>query len=426
MDTDNLPLAVGGTAVALILVAFFGLATFVVAGLSRGRYQHLLEEEPERAKPIGDLLERQAQYQLTFGAARTLAVAAAAFCGALILPWLDETGQVILAVGLALGLLLASHVLPRTIASGHAEDVAAGLAAPLRVSALVLSPLSWLIVRLVSLRARIGPHGQGGEAEARPTQEELRDIIGERVVEEGELEMIDSIFEMEETTARETMVPRMDVVALPTTATARQALDTIMAHGFSRLPVFDATIDNVVGILYAKDLFPVLLAGGLGESVRKYLRPAYFIPESKKVDELLSELQSRRVHIAIVVDEYGGTAGLVTIEDLLEEIVGEIQDEFDVEEDKIVSGPEGEATFDATVSIADVNDTLDLDLEGEEVETIGGLVYERLGKVPVAGDEVVADGAKIAVVSTTGRRIRRVKVTRDDAAASRGDTAASQ
>jgi magnesium and cobalt exporter, CNNM family len=426
LDTDSLPLAVAGTAVSLVLVGFFALSAFVVAGLTRGRYQHLLEEDPERAKPIADLLEGQAEYQLAFGSARTLAVAAAAYCGAVILGWLTEGGQFALVIGLAFALLVASHVLPRAMVAGHSEDVAAGLALPMRIAGALLSPLTWLVVRLVGLRARLGPHGRGGEAEARPTQEELRDIIGERVVEEDELEMIDSIFEMEETTAREIMVPRMDMEALPTTATARQALDAVMAHGYSRLPVFDGTVDNVVGILYAKDLFPVVLAGELGEPVRKFLRPAYFIPESKKVDELLSELQSRRVHIAIVVDEYGGTAGLVTIEDLLEEIVGEIQDEFDFEEDKIVSESEGEATFDATVSIDDVNDTLDLDLEAEGVETIGGLVYERLGKVPVVGDELAVDGARISVVATTGRRIRRVKVVREDAADSPADSAAAR
>ena len=205
-------------------------------------------------------------------------------------------------------------------------------------------------------------------------------------------------------------MPRMDIVAVESGATVRDAVDRIEASGYSRLPVYKGTIDHILGLTYAKDLLGVLAAGRSEDPVDDYLREPSVVPESKPVVELLQELQSSKVHIAIVVDEYGGTAGLVTIEDMLEEIVGEIQDEYDAEEAKIVHGAEGEATFDATVSLHDVNEALGTQLESTDVDTIGGLVYEQLGKVPKVGDTVAADSATVVVTATTGRRIRKVRV----------------
>lgn len=412
MGADSFALGAAIAVLSLLALGFFAVGGFVVSGLTRGRYLRLLEEAPELAQPIGDFVERQSYYQLAFGAARTISVVLATYGATLLDPSLNELGVVVLWACLVASLLLSAHVLPRLAVGTRFEEVARALSLPIRLAGVALAPLAFLLHAVLGLRVRLDHRATGAGEASKPASEELRDLIGERVVEESEREMIDGIFELEETTAREIMVPRMDVAALPRKATVKDALDIVIGQGYSRLPVYDLTIDNVVGVLYAKDLFPVVLTGGLGEEVGKHLRPAYFIPESKKIDDLLAELQARRVHIAIVVDEYGGTAGLVTIEDLLEEIVGEIQDEFDAEEDKIVAGAEGEAIFDATVSIDDVNQTLGLVLEGEEVDTIGGLVYEKLGKVPLVGDELVVDGATISVVSTSGRRIRRVRVSR--------------
>jgi len=224
--------------------------------------------------------------------------------------------------------------------------------------------------------------------------------------------MIDNILELEETTVREVMVPRPDIVALPAAATVRGAVDTFVREGYSRLPVYRDTIDDIVGILYGKDLLPLSVSGRLDDQVGDFVRPAYFVPESKRTGDLLRELQAKRVHIAIVVDEYGGTAGMVTIEDALEEIVGEIQDEFDTEEQKIVKVGDGEALVDGGVTIADANEELDLDLAAEEVDTIAGLVNEKLGRIPVVGDKVRLDHALVTVVSASGRRVTRVRVKR--------------
>jgi CBS domain containing-hemolysin-like protein len=232
--------------------------------------------------------------------------------------------------------------------------------------------------------------------------------------------MIDNILELEDVSVREIMVPRPDVVAVTVSTTIREAVEVFVREGYSRVPVYRESIDDVVGILYAKDLFPYVVDNRVDDRVGELVRPANFVPESKKCDDLLRELQQQRVHIAIVVDEYGGTSGLVTIEDLLEEIVGEIQDEFDVEEQKIVPEGDGSAIVDGSASIDDVNDALSLDLTTEEVDTIGGLVYEKLGRVPVVGDQVRVDRTELTVVGAHGRRVTRVRVNRLDNGSTNG------
>jgi putative hemolysin len=209
------------------------------------------------------------------------------------------------------------------------------------------------------------------------------------------------------------MVPRIDIVAAPASSTVRGLLDRIIESGHSRIPIHEDNIDNITGVVYAKDLLRHLRDGSQDAPVQSLAREPSFVPEAKKVDELLHEMQHKRVHLAIVVDEYGGTAGLISIEDLIEEIVGEIQDEYDVEEAMIEEVSDSEAVFDARVSIRDVNDTLDLEIDDEDFDTLGGLLYHELGKVPSVGDEVRVDSARVTVLTTTGRRVRKVRVTRD-------------
>ncbi len=233
------------------------------------------------------------------------------------------------------------------------------------------------------------------------------------IIEEDEKEMIYSIFELGETLAREVMVPRIDIIAVESKTPIQQALDLILEKGHSRIPVYEETIDNIIGLLYAKDLLGHLRDGDAAVALHDILRPAYFIPETKKVDELLQDLQQRKVHMAIVVDEYGGTAGLVTIEDLVEEIVGEIQDEYDAEEPFIEVISNDEFIFNARVDLDDVNKLMNVELPSERYNTLGGFIYSQLGKVPKVGDEILFDGIKIAVLSVVGRRIKKVKVNRE-------------
>jgi CBS domain containing-hemolysin-like protein len=208
------------------------------------------------------------------------------------------------------------------------------------------------------------------------------------------------------------MVPRIDVAALSVTASIDEAVAVFVEKGFSRLPIYEESVDNIVGVLYAKDFLPFLLMGERPESLREVARPPYFIPEGKKVDELLTELRQTKVHIAIVVDEYGGTAGIVTVEDLLEEIVGEIEDEYDVASTPIERLGEDEVVVDARVTVDALNELFDVNIEDEDYDTVGGLVYHILGKMPGAGDSLSVDGLDLQVVSVMGRRIKKVRVSR--------------
>jgi CBS domain containing-hemolysin-like protein len=211
---------------------------------------------------------------------------------------------------------------------------------------------------------------------------------------------------------REVMIPRVDIACLEDSATLDEALDRIIARGHSRIPVYHETIDQIVGILYAKDLLPWMRAGRGDLSLTALLRAAHFVPETMKVDALLKDLQARKVHLAIAVDEYGGTAGLVTIEDVLEEIVGEIQDEYDVELPPVQVVGQGELIVDARVLIDDINSLAGLELESDESDRIGGVVFERLGRVPRQGDEIeVGEGVMIRVLSVEGLRPRRLRIS---------------
>ena len=224
--------------------------------------------------------------------------------------------------------------------------------------------------------------------------------------------MIKGIFSFGDTVVSEVMIPRVDIVALQEDATLDMALDVAIANGHSRIPLYHETIDRIVGVLYVKDLLPALRASEHHLSLTDLLRPPYFVPETMKVDALLKDLQTRKVHLAIAVDEYGGTAGLVTIEDLIEEIVGEIQDEYDVEEPSMQHIGEGELIVDARVPIDDINDITGLQLSSAESDRIGGMVFEQLGRVPRIGDQInLGDGVLVTVLSMEGLRQRQLRIT---------------
>ena len=248
---------------------------------------------------------------------------------------------------------------------------------------------------------------EGGEPMI-PVEEEIAD----EPLERHERAMIHAILHLDETPVRELMVPRVDVISVDVTTPLDDAVQLILDSGHSRLPVHEEGKDNIVGILYSRDL---LWAGArkshtASPALRDLMRPAFFVPESKRVDEMLTEFQERRVHMAIIVDEYGGVAGIVTIEDLLEEIVGEIQDEFDADEPVIERGPSGEAVVDARMPVDEFNTEFSTDISPEGFDTLGGLLYARLGKIPEPGDVVNENGLRLQVITTTGRRIKRVRV----------------
>ena len=290
----------------------------------------------------------------------------------------------------------------------HPERAGTLLAPIISLFVLLLRPVSGLINLLV--RPIIGQRS----GNVLVSEEELKMLVNvgeeEGVIEHTERQMIEGILVFGDTLVREIMVPRVDINALSSTMTVGEALGTVMEAGHSRIPVYHETIDNVIGILYVRDLLPLLRDGHLGRKIVDVVRPVYYVPETMKVDDLLRNLQTRKVHLALVVDEYGGTAGLATIEDVLEEIVGEIQDEYDHEEPTITQVDSNTWIADARVSLDDVNDHTGLHLATEEVDSLGGLVYEQLGSIPKVGDTVEMGDVTITVQSVQGLRPAKLEI----------------
>jgi len=251
------------------------------------------------------------------------------------------------------------------------------------------------------------------------TEEDIRALVtaGEQhgAIEEEEKEMIHSIFELGDTDVSKVMTPRTDIVCADADDPVSAGVDLVIKEGYSKLPVYEGTIDHIIGVVHDRELLVAVTRGESGKLLRSLIRPVKAIPETKKVDELIREMQAEKVSVAIVVDEYGGTAGLVTMEDLLEEIVGEIMDEYDVAEQDKPAGikrvADGEVVVDARMSIADVNEELGLNLPTADFDSIGGYAFGRFGRVPLPGDEVAIDDALTLVVEeTAGRRLRSVRI----------------
>jgi len=323
-------------------------------------------------------------------------------------------------------------VAPRTLGRQHAYAVGRASAPLVRWLGKVLNPLASLLI-LIGNAVTPGkgfPEGPfGSQVELR----ELVDLAEQRgVVEHGEREMIHSVFALGDTIAREVMVPRTEMVWIEGPKSLQQALYLFLRSGFSRIPVIGDSVDDVLGVLYLKDVIRRTQSGeqsAPGEAVADLMRPATFVPESKPVDDLLSEMQAARTHLVIVVDEYGGTAGLVTIEDILEEIVGEITDEYDVERPPVENLDDGAVRVTARLPIEDLGEIFGVELPADEVETVGGLLAQTLGRVPIPGATVDVGGLHLIAEGTTGRRnridsvlVRRVEPGPADESETRSDS----
>ncbi|PKO23050.1 MAG: hypothetical protein CVU38_06175 [Chloroflexi bacterium HGW-Chloroflexi-1] len=410
MDVDSWILG-GLLLVGLVLAAFAAAAEMALASVSRLRLRQNLGVKRARARAAEALLSESARFLATLMVLKLTGFVVVAGAATLLVQRLSGSRWVVWGLVATILLLVASQLLPRAWIVGRQERVAVWLAPLVQFLAILLTPVTALM-RQVGHNAI--PDGTATES-IFLSEDGLRFLLNvteeETSIEDDEKEMIASIFEFGETLVREVMVPRIDVVAVPVDMLMRDALDIILKAGHSRIPVYSNSIDNILGILYAKDLLRYLSDGRTDVPLGKILRAAYFIPESKKVDELLQELQQRKVHMAVVVDEYGGTAGLVTIEDLLEEIVGEIQDEYDVEEPTVEAVSEHEYLFDARVDLDEVNKLVGVELPAEGGDTLGGFIYSQLGKVPAVGDRIEFGRVMIEVLSVAGRRIKQVRAT---------------
>jgi putative hemolysin len=419
-------------ALLIIVNGVFVAAEIALITVRRSRLRQLSDEGDRSADRVRRLVDRPAALLATIQVGITfVGFLAAAFAGTSIADSLAETlasfglegsadllALLLVTLGVSLATIVFGELVPKTLGLAHAERYALLLARPVELLGVLLRPLVWFLTAVTRGITRL--LGVRDSADEAITAEELR-ILVERGGEQGTIEaeeeqMIGGVLELGERRVHEVMVARVDMVTLDQDAELGVFVETIVREGHSRIPVSDGSVDNIVGILYAKDLLPYLVGEDREPSIRSLLRTPLFVPESMLVDDLLQSLQRRRVHIAIVLDEHGGTAGLVTIEDLIEEIVGEIQDEYDEEEPLIVPISDLEARVDGRTPVDDLVDHFDTSLDGEDSEqfdTVGGLVYHHIGGVPKVGDRVTVDGLVLTVETTDGRRVRTVHVARE-------------
>jgi len=317
----------------------------------------------------------------------------------------------LLLLFVAVFILMFEHVLPLLIVRRNPEQVLALLLPPFDFAARFLHPLTGNLVRLIveSRREReIAAAGNGNEeAQGETTQQEAAEE--QALIERDEQKLLQSIVDFGGTLVREVMTPRPDIAAIPAEATIDQLRALFREQEYSRIPVYKENLDNILGIVFVKDLVLLSETDSVEQSIARLVRPAAFVPETKRVPELLKEFQRKQVQMAIVVDEYGGTAGLVTLEDLLEEIVGEIRDEYDVEAEAVVDEGNGSWVFSAKASIDEVRDRLRVEIEPEGFETVGGYVLTRTGRVPQVGETFELDGMLVEVLEAERRRIHKVR-----------------
>ncbi len=424
----------GIIAVLILLNGVFAATEIALVTIRRSRLQQMIDEGSRGAARVMRLKRSPGRFLaviqigINFLGFLASAFAAISLVGGME-AWLATFGPLeTVAGGIALvvvtGLLtiftiVFGELVPKQIGLAHAERVAISTSRLIDVLGVVFGPLVGFLTWTTRRISRL--FGADVAADERISAEELRLIIeqgGEQgILEAEEEQMIQAVIELGDLRLHEVMVPRIAMVTLAAGATMEQAIDTVVDEGHSRIPVYEESIDQIVGILYAKDLLPFLKeSAGERPALLTLLRTPVFVPESMSVDDLLHEFQRRKVHLAIVLDEYGGTAGLVTIEDLLEEIVGEIQDEYDEEEPLIVKISDDEARIDGRADVDDLAELFDvtLSLEDEdEYDTVGGLIYHRIGGVPKPGDRVSIEGLTLTVETTDGRRVGKVLVVRD-------------
>ena len=395
-----------------------------MTSLGRLKMKSLMERKKEKAPLLSVWVEDPNRLLATILVGNNIVNVAASVLSTIILLRLlgpTATGKATaLSIGIMTFLILVfGEITPKTYARQNAEGIALRTIGLLKFLSRALSPLIKLLVFVANIVIKLSG-GKMHKPGPFMTEEEIRGIISvgeeEGVLEEEEKEMIDSIFEFGDTKVQEVMVPRLDIIAVEAGRSLSDILKAAVEAGHSRIPVFDKKIDNIIGILYVKDLLNLWGKKDEGDmKVEDLLRTPYFVPETKKVSELLREFQKKKIHLAVVVDEYGGTAGLVTLEDLLEEIVGEIEDEYDEKREEIKILKNGEALINGKMDIGAVNERLEINLpEKEGVETIAGFVVDSLGRVPQVGEELTYANLLLSVVEADRRRVIKVKITKSD------------
>jgi putative hemolysin len=402
--------------VALVATAgFFAMAETALTRVSRVKAMTLAEETPNaRTKALLKLVQHPERFlnPILF-LLLVCHLVAANLVGAFAEQRFGTVGFALAIFFEVVVIFVVAEAAPKTFAVQHAERAALAVARPVAAVA-AFPPIAWLARGLIGLSNVLLP-GKGLKTPYVSEEEllALADVaMDEDVIEQEERQLIHSIIEFGDTVVREVMVPRPDMVAVEGRASVSDAIEVAIASGYSRLPVFEQGIDDIVGIVFTKDLLRAEREGRALDDVRAFKRDAHFVPETKRVAELLPEMQREKFHMAIVVDEYGGTAGLATLEDLIEELVGEIVDEYDVEEEPVESLPNGDVRVTARLPLDELNELLEVELPEGDWDTVGGLLLNLLGHLPHEGESVDVDGHRLTAERVQGRRIGRVRVSK--------------
>ena len=399
--------------ICLGLSAFFSSSEIALISLTRTKVRTLLNDGRKGSESLATLKETPNRFLISLLVGNNIVnVAAASIATAIAISIFGDVGIGIAIVVVVLLMLIFGEIGPKVYASKHNEQLALSFATPVLYLTRILNPLIWGIEKITGKFGAPSALGEPGV-----TEEEIKEWIEvgkeEGTIEQEEREMLYSVLEFGDTNAREIMTPRVDVALIEDTRTLNEAMQVFNETGFSRLPVYHDSVDNIIGILNIKDVFSAAFSMKKGIPIRELMYDPYFVPETKKIDDLLKELQLRKVQIAIVLDEYGSFIGILTVEDILEELVGDILDEFDREEPEIQKTGEGIFLVDAKLWVEDLNDELDISLPvHESYETIGGLLIERLGHIPHPGETVhIAEShVTLVVMQMLSRRIVKVKL----------------
>lgn len=402
--------------VSLLLAAFAAASETALTSVSRLRIRSLADDGNRRAAVVVRLHNDPNAYLSTILSVNTVAVIVASTTATLIIAntyrsFPEAAGTAILSAIV----LVFCEIAPKSLALRFNERIALALGRPVEALTRALRPVVGLLTLISNSMLRAATRGRNVVGPF-VTEEELKLMLHlsqqQGVVEYGEQEMIHGILEMTDKTVREVMVPRIDVVAIETSMNVTDLIDLVVKHGHSRVPVYEGSMDNIVGVVYAKDLLRARARSGDQRRVTTLMREPYFTPEVKHVGELLKEMQQRKVHMAVVVEEHGGTAGIVTFEDLIEEIVGPIRDEYDLgEQEEVQFINDHEVLLNARVPVDDLKDLLNIDVGETESDSIGGLVYERLGEIPSVGDTLALDQATLTVEEVRRQSIQLVRIT---------------
>lgn len=399
-------------AVLAVVAGFLASIDAALSAFSKARAEELASEGRGGANNLVQILEDPAPAINSILLLRVLAETSAIVLAALIVAsHIDDLWrQIVVAVGI---MVVVSYVLigvgPRTLGRQHSERIALLSAAPVGLVTSLLGPLPKVLILLGNM---LTP-GKGFSEGPFASEVEVRELVdlaaASSVIESGESKMIHSVFELGDTIAREVMVPRTDIVFIEATKTLRQAMSLGLRSGYSRIPIIGENLDDILGMAYLKDVTKRVFDNHEAEStelVATVARGCLFVPDTQHADVLLREMQAKRMHVAIVVDEFGGTAGMITIEDILEEIVGEITDEYDTEPDGVEHLADGSFRISSRYEVDDLVDLFGIPIRDEEVDSVGGLIAKHLGKVPITGSVVDVEGLRFEAESQSGRRNR--------------------